>query len=101
MTVATFWSNDPLILFNKTYINQLWPTANMTFEEKLNAITRVVLILSILGFIFTMNSNILIIGLLTIAIIYSMYRLRKQNILKEKGKTFWQNIYSLIAQPNC
>jgi hypothetical protein len=58
----------------------------MSFEEKLNAITRVVLILSILGFIFTMNSNILIIGLLTIAIIYSMYRLRKQNILKEKGK---------------
>ena len=33
-----FWSNEPTILFNKDDILQLWPTENMSFEAKLNAI---------------------------------------------------------------
>ena len=35
---SPFWSNDPTILFSKDHIFQLWPTPNMTFEEKLKAI---------------------------------------------------------------
>ena len=49
-----FWSNDPTILFNKESILQLWPTQQMTFEAKLNAISRVVIVMSILGFLMTL-----------------------------------------------
>ena len=76
-----FWSNDPTILFNKDSITQLWPTQQMTFEVKLNAISRIICLLTILGFLFTRNWNILIIGMLTLAILFSIYKFRKQGIV--------------------
>ena len=65
-----FWSNDPTILFNKESILQIWPTQQMTFEAKLNTISRIVIIMSLLGFIFTKNWNLIIIGIVTLAIIF-------------------------------
>ena len=77
-----FWSNDPTILFNKDSIFQLWPTAGLTFEGKLNAISRIVIVLSILGFLFTKKQNFIIIGLITLAIVFSLYKLRKEKLVK-------------------
>jgi hypothetical protein len=77
-----FWSNDPTILFNKDSIFQLWPTSDLTFEAKLNAISRIVIVLSILGFLFTKKPNFIIIGLITLAIVFSLYKLRKEKIVK-------------------
>ena len=77
-----FWSNDPTILFNKDSILQLWPTANLTFEAKLNAISRIVIVLSLLGFLFTKKQNFIIIGLITLAIVFSLYKLRKEKLVK-------------------
>ena len=47
MTIQ-FWSNDPTVLFNKEYIFELWPTKDMCYEQKLNAITRLVILITIL-----------------------------------------------------
>jgi hypothetical protein len=80
---TTFWSNDLSILLNKDYITELWPTSNMTYEEKLNAITRLVILLSILGYIFTMSTNIILIGFLMIAVIFLLYRMQKRKLTKE------------------
>lgn len=76
-----FWSNDPTILFNKESILQVWPIQQMTFEAKLNAISRIVIVMSVLGFIFTRNWNLVIIGIVTLAIIFTFYKLRKQNLI--------------------
>jgi len=81
-----FWSNDPTILFNKNNIIQIWPTSQMTFESNLNAISRIVIILSLLGFIFTRNWNLIIIGIVTLAIIITLYKLRKQSIVSSLVK---------------
>ena len=77
-----FWSNDPTIIFNKDNILQLWPTSNLTFEAKLNAISRIVILLSLLGFLFTRKTHFLIICAITLAIIVSLYKFRKQKIVK-------------------
>ena len=77
-----FWSNDPTIIFNKDSMLQLWPTSNLSFEAKLNAISRIVIILSLLGFLFTKKTHFLIIGVLTLAIIISLYKFRKEKIVK-------------------
>ena len=77
-----FWSNDPTILFNKDNIFQLWPTPKMTFEEKLNAISRLVLFLTIIGFIFLMSTKFLFVGIGTLIIIFILYKTRKQKIIK-------------------
>ena len=78
---TTFWTNDPTILFHKESILQLWPSKKMTFECKLNAISRLVILLTILGFIFTRNIRLLIVCSITLAIIIGLYKLRKQNIV--------------------
>ena len=78
-----FWTNDPSILFNKDYIFELWPTMNMCYEEKLNAITRLVILLTILGYILTMSQRILVVGLLTLVVIFVLFKMRKQKLTKE------------------
>jgi hypothetical protein len=80
---STFWINQPSILFNKDYILQVWPTTKMSYEEKLNAISRLVIIMTILGFIVTMNKNILLIGVVTLVAIFAMYKIRKQKVTKD------------------
>jgi hypothetical protein len=82
MTIQ-FWSNDPTILFNKEYILELWPTTNMCYEQKLNSITRLVILITILGYISTMSERILLVGGLTLAVIFVLFNLRKQKITKE------------------
>ena len=81
-----FWFNDPTIIFNKDSMLQLWPTSGLTFEEKMNAISRTVIVLSILGFLFTRKTHFFIIGLITLAIIVSLYKFRKNNIVKNLVK---------------
>jgi len=81
-----FWTNDPTILFNKESILQLWPKQQMTFESKLNAISRLIIIMTILGFIFTGNKQLLFICIITLAIMFKLYRLRKENIVNSLVK---------------
>ena len=83
-----FWSNEPTILFNTDSILQVWPQPTMSFESKLNAISRLVILLSILGFVFTVKHHFVIIGLITLAIIFSFYKYRKQTIVKNLTEGF-------------
>jgi len=78
MTIQ-FWSNDPTVLLNKDYIFELWPTNNMCYEQKLNAITRLIIIITILGYILTMSHRIIIVGTLTIIVIFILFTMRKKN----------------------
>jgi hypothetical protein len=78
-----FWTNNPTILFNKEYIFELWPTTNMTYEQKLNAITRLVILITILGYVLTMSHRILFVGVMTVLGIFILFTMRKQKITKE------------------
>lgn len=82
-TPIQFWSNDPTIIMNKGYIFEVWPTPKMTFEQKLNAISRLIIILTVLGFIFTMSVKLLLVGLITLVVIFALYNSRKQKVTKE------------------
>ena len=82
MTVQ-FWSNEPTILFNKEYIFELWPTTNMCYEQKLNAISRLIILITILGYILTMSQRVLLVGFLTLAGIFVLFTMRKQKVTKD------------------
>ena len=79
MTIP-FWANEPTILFNKNYILELWPTPNMCYERKLNAITRIIFLITILGFIITGSYKMIITGFITIAVIFGLYKMIKQKL---------------------
>ena len=85
--ITQFWLNDPSILFKNKHILELWPTLAMSKEEKLNAITRIVIMLSALGYIITGSSNFIIIFVIMLAIILLFYNLTKSQIDRELYKS--------------
>ena len=83
--VSVFWLDNPSILFNKKKIMELWPQSEYSLECKLNAITRLVILLTILGYLFTRNMKILITGIITIGVVVILYKTQhKKNKLNKK-----------------
>lgn len=64
----TFWINDYTLLFRQDQLH-FWPTESMTVDQKLNAITRFVVVLSLLGAILTQTFKFLWIGAVTILLL--------------------------------
>jgi len=93
MTIS-FWINDPSILFNKEYIFELWPTKDMCYEQKLNSITRLVILITILGYVLTMSTRVLTVGVLTIVVIFVLFTMRKQKINNEMINEGFKNDYN-------
>ena len=54
----------------------------MSFDRKLNAITRLIILLSLLGYLYTQNVQILIVGLVTLGVIVFLHQ--QKMALKEK-----------------
>ena len=77
------WTKDPAILMNKKYIRQVWPTSTMSNTEKLNAITRVVVLLVILGYIVTRSIKYILAGVVTLVIIACYYQYNHKTHKKE------------------
>ena len=69
-----FWINQPSVLLDRDDIADLWPMPLMSVEQKLNAITRLVLLLTVLGFLITNNINIIFTGVITLAIFVILYK---------------------------
>ena len=59
---TVYWLNDPKILFDKNYITELWPSNIMTYTEKMNTLSRLIIILTIIGLLLFRKLSILIIG---------------------------------------
>lgn len=77
--MTSFWINDPLILFNKDHITEIWPNNDMSQNEKLNSITRIIIILTLLGYLITSNINIVLSGVITIFVIVIFNHYNKGN----------------------
>jgi hypothetical protein len=86
--MSQFWINDPTILLNK-YNLVFWPEDSMPMNDKLNAITRLVIALTIAGFLFTQNMNFVWIGMLTLGTIilyHNMNTVTKEPFEKQNPK---------------
>jgi hypothetical protein len=78
-----FWLNEPTILFNKKHITEIWPNPNMSNMEKLNAISRFVIIASLLGYLLTLNIGIIFVCIVTLAVIAILYHVQSNQNKKE------------------
>lgn len=78
-----FWFNDPTILFKNKYILQLWPLETMNAEQKLNAISRLIILLTIIGYLLTQTLKLLITGIITLVVIVLLYKIQNE---KSKSK---------------
>jgi len=96
------WIKDPAVLLKKNQINQVWPKKNMSRNEKINAITRLVLLLSLLGFLTTQSYNFFITGVVTLGVIILLYyandyRASSNNIISTSQEGFTnQKVYESL-----
>lgn len=86
MSPAPFWGDQPSVLFRKGTITELWPTQGMTQNQKLNAITRLVVVLTILGFAIIGSPQMLLTGVLTLVCIYVLRKVESAKQAAQGGK---------------
>lgn len=100
---TTFWLNDPSILIRKEHILKIWPLEDMDNNGKLNSITRFIIIMTILGYLITQTSKILITGIVTLGAIVILQRAnfwkkKKENIIKASKEAFTNPKYYEIMR---
>ena len=81
-----FWFNNPKILFDKNHIGELWPNKNLDYTSKLNAVTRLVLVLAIFGLVTGNYMKILMVTAVTLVIIVIMHNSKKSELIKRQLK---------------
>ena len=90
----SIWVNLPSILLDTTYLFEVWPIESMSREQKINAISRLVFYLTILGVFLFRSVKILVTGVVTLALLiityYALNR-RSDSLLKEKLKESFSN----------
>ena len=83
----SFWINNPTILFDASYVTEIWPYSYMTRDEKLNAMTRFIIAVSIFGYICINRIVIIMLGLILIGIILLLYLSQKEGMMPYFNKT--------------
>ena len=79
-----FWGEDPNILLKQEFILEFYPSENMTYEQKLNAVTRLVIVITILSFYYTKSMRFLFIGIITLVFIYILHSYKQNEENKKK-----------------
>jgi hypothetical protein len=84
LPATPFWLNEPTILFNKKYITEIWPNSNMSNMEKLNAISRFVILASLLGYLITLNIGMIFVCVITLAVIAVLYHVQSNKAKEDE-----------------
>lgn len=80
------WINDPSVFFDTKNLLEIWPKENMEHEEKINAISRLVIYMTFFGMLIFNNIKLLITGIITLGVLIVVYY-----ILKKKNNDFLKN----------
>ena len=76
--MTKFWLNSPNVLLDRNYITEIFPDKNFSLAQKLNAITRLVIVMTILGYLFTRSVKILVSAAITLVIVVIMFKTKSQ-----------------------
>jgi hypothetical protein len=68
-----FWSENPNVLLNPNYILEFFPIDTMSYEQKLNAISRLILLITIIVFALSKNVRTIVISAITLFSIHLIY----------------------------
>ena len=94
---STFWINDPAILFNSSSVGQIWPNKDMNMDEKFNSITRLIIALTILGYLINSNYKVIVAGVMTILSIVILNYTKQMNGLP-RGIGLYQEGFSTLRR---
>lgn len=83
-----FWTQDPSVLLKQNSISQIWPSSSMDSNAKLNATSRLIIILTILGYMISQNNRILLTGIITLASIAILFFVQEHKTHSEEKEGF-------------
>ena len=90
-----FWTEDPAILLNQNFIGELWCDDGMSSSQKLNAISRLVILMSVAGWVLLQSTTFLVTGLITlgalVAVRHYLLSTREKLSLDKVGKEGFAN----------
>ena len=92
---TSFWLNNPNILFKTGEISNIWPSNEMPFEGKLNAMSRLVILLTGIGFLITKKTKVALSGLVTLGAIILLYLIKKNKASTKEGYTN-RDVYNVM-----
>ena len=81
-----FWSVDPNILLKQEFLFEFYPVETMTYNQKLNAISRTVIVLGVVGYFLTGKIRILIVAIITLIAIFILHYYQEREKLKTTNK---------------
>ena len=92
----SIWFKDPSVLLKKNNMFDVWPTKTMEYNEKINAIVRLVILLTFIGILLTRNIRFLIIGMITLGIIYIICKDKSGNTEGFSDRTIHTSILNKV-----
>ena len=84
--MSKFWLEDPAVLMKHDELTKIWPLSTSATNEKLNALTRFVVILTFISYVASSKSTkakVLISGLVTLMAIIAFYYIKKQDMIQK------------------
>ena len=72
-SIVPFWITNPNIIFSKDQMFEFFPTDDMSFSQKLNAVSRTIIVMTLVSFLYTQSVRILIIGGVSLFFVYMLY----------------------------
>ena len=79
-----FWTDNPNIIFKEPYFFEFFPTENMSYSQKLNAISRMVIYLTFFIFIFSKSVRLLIVSAITLFSIFLLHNYKQNEMTKNE-----------------
>ena len=83
----TFWGENPNILLKQSQLTELFPTEDMSFSRKLNAISRLLILISVITYFYTQQVSVLLICIALFGLIYGLWRYKNLDSIKRKIDT--------------
>ena len=94
-----FWGENPNILFNQKYLFEFFPVEDMTYEQKLNSVTRTVILLTLVGSLLSRSIRTLIVGAITIGAIFILHYYHEKERQKMQSKTTLEEVKEGFESP--
>jgi hypothetical protein len=93
--IIQFWSENPNILIQPQYISELFPTSNMTYEQQLNALTRLILLVSITLLIYSPKFSVVVVCIIMLGTIFVVHQSNLFNTNTKKVRFSTEESFSL------
>lgn len=68
-----FWGVNPNAFLDPAHLSEFFPTSDMSYGQKLNAVSRMVLMLCILFYVVLRSYRVVVIGVLTLGAIWAIH----------------------------